>query len=75
MNFSPTYRQKPERQCSPTIYFQHNLIFHMQKKTIVVFVVLTGKNGGLSALKNIWPVIMTSDLLSVILSLDTDCLF
>ena len=75
MNFSPTYRQKPERQCSTTIHCQHNSIFHMQKKKIVVLVVLTGKNGCLSGLKNIWPVIMTSDLLFVILSLDTDCLF
>ena len=29
---------------------------------------LTGQNRGLSGLKNIWPVIMTSDLLSVIFS-------
>jgi len=27
---------------------------------------LTGQNRGLSGLKNIWPVIMTGDLLSVI---------
>ena len=30
---------------------------------------MTGQNRGLSGLKNIWPVIMTGDLLSVILSL------
>ena len=27
---------------------------------------LTGQNRGLSALKNIWPVVMTVDLLSII---------
>ena len=32
MNFSPTCHKKPERQCSTTIYFQRNLIFHRQKK-------------------------------------------
>ena len=32
MNFSPTCRQKPECQCSTTIYCQSNLIFHRQKK-------------------------------------------
>ena len=31
---------------------------------------MTGQNRGLSGLKNIWLVIMTGDLLSVILSLD-----
>ena len=36
----------------------------------MLFIYLTGQNQGLSRLKNIWPVIMTGDLLSVILSLD-----
>ena len=36
----------------------------------MLFIYLTGQNRGLSRLKNIWPVIMTGDLLSVILSLD-----
>ena len=64
MNFSPTCRQKPERQCSTMIYCQRNSIFHRQKK-IILFVYLTGQNRGLFGLKNIWPAIMTGDLLSV----------
>ena len=32
MNFSPTCRQKPQRQCSTTIYCQRNSIFHRPKK-------------------------------------------
>ena len=32
MNFSPTRRQKPQHQCSTTIYCQRNSIFHRQKK-------------------------------------------
>ena len=67
MNFSPTCCQKPECQCSTTIYCQHNSIFHRQKKLLFVF--LTGLNWGLSGLKNMWPVIMTGDLLSVILNI------
>ena len=43
--------------------------YSMGKKIIIIFINLTGKNRGLSGLKNIWPVIMTGDLLSVILSL------
>ena len=42
MNFSPTCRQKPECQCSTTIYCQHNSIFHRQKK--LLFVYLTSQN-------------------------------
>ena len=41
----------------------------MGKKVIIIFINLTGQNRGLSGLKNIWPVIMTVDMLSVILSL------
>ena len=41
----------------------------MGNKVIIIFINLTGQNRGLSGLKNIWPVIMTGDLLSVILSL------
>ena len=41
----------------------------MGKKIIIIFIYLTGQNRGLSGLKNIWPVIMTGDLLFVILSL------
>ena len=40
------------------------------KKIIIIFINLTGQNRGLSGLKNIWSVIMTGDLLSVILSLE-----
>ena len=61
MNFSPTCRQKPECQCSTTI-------FHRQKKIYSIHY-LTGQNWGLCGLiKNIWPVIMTGNLLSIILS-------
>ena len=41
----------------------------MGKKIIIIFINLTGQNRGLSGLKSIWPVIMTGDLLSIILSL------
>ena len=37
---------------------------------MIIFSNLTGQNRGLSGLKNIWPVIVTGDLLSVILSLE-----
>ena len=50
-----------------TIYCQHNWIFLRQKKIISIHY-LTGQNRGLSGLKNIWPVIMTGNLLSVICS-------
>ena len=43
--------------------------YSIGKKKIKVFVSLTSQNRGLSGLKNIWLVIMTGDLLSVILSL------
>ena len=54
MNFSPTCRQKLQRQCSTTIYCQRNSIFHRQKKKVILFIYLTGQNRGLSGLKNIW---------------------
>ena len=54
-------------QCSTTIYCQRNSIFHRPKKKISIHY-LTGQNQGLSKLKNIWRVIMTGDLLSVIFS-------
>ena len=50
-----------------TIYCQHNWIFLRQKKIIGIRY-LTGQNRGLAGLKNIWPVIMTGNLLSVICS-------
>ena len=50
-----------------TIYCQHNWIFLGQNKIISIHY-LTGQNRGLSGLKNIWPVIMTGNLLSVIFS-------
>ena len=68
MNFSPTCRQKPERQYSRTICCQHNSILQRPKKYSIHY--LTGWNWVLSGQKNIWPVIMTSDLLFVILSPD-----
>ena len=63
VNFSPTCHQKPERQYNTTI-------FHRPEKISYTCSIhyLTGQNRGLSGLKNIWPVIMTGDLLSVILS-------
>ena len=48
-----------------TIYCQRNLIFLAKNYSIHY---LTGQNRGLSRLKNIWPVIMTGYLLSVIFS-------
>ena len=48
---------------------QHNWIFLRQKKIISIHH-LTGQNLGLSGLKNILPVIMTGNLLSVICSPD-----
>ena len=65
MNFSPTWRQKLERQCRTASVIRYS----MGNKVIIIFINLTGQNRGLSGLKNIWPVIMTGDLLSVILSL------
>ena len=50
-----------------TIYFQHNSILLRQKKYYSIHN-STGQNPGLSGLKNIWPVIMTGNLLSVIFS-------
>ena len=47
-----------------TIYCQRNSIF-LRPKNIQY---LTDQNRGLSGLKNIWPVIMTGDLMSVIFS-------
>ena len=64
---SPTCREKPERQCSTTIYCQRNLIFHIRQKKNYCIHYLTGQNPGLSGQKNIWLVIMTGNLLSVIL--------
>ena len=65
---SPTCCEKPERQCSTTIHCQRNLIFHVRQKKNYCIHYLTGQNAGLSGQKNVWPVIMTGDLLSVILS-------
>ena len=48
--------------------FHCNLIFHIKQKKNHRIQYLTGQNPGLSGQKNIWPVIMTGDLLSVILS-------
>ena len=50
-----------------TIYCQRSSIFLGEKKNYSIHY-LTGQNRGLSRLKNIWPVIMTGDLLSVIFS-------
>ena len=55
-----------------TIYCQHNWIFLRQKKKIISIHYLTGQNRGLSGLQNIWPVIMTGNLLSVICSPDPE---
>ena len=50
------------------IYCQRNLIFHIRQKKNHCIHYLTGQNQGLSGQKNIWLVIMTGDLLSVIWS-------
>ena len=49
-----------------TIYCQRNSIFLAKKNYSIHY--LTSQNRGLSGLKSIWPVMMTGDLLSVILS-------
>lgn len=53
------------------MYYQRNSIFHGQKKRIIPFTYWTGQNRSLSGLKSSCLVIMTSDLLSVLLSLET----
>jgi len=50
-----------------TIYCQCNSIFLRQKKKLQ-YSSLDWPESGLSGLKNIWPVIMTGDLLSIIFS-------
>ena len=50
-----------------TIYCQRNSIFLLAKKIYSIHY-LTSQNRGLSRLKNIWWVIITGDLLSVIFS-------
>ena len=69
INGHETCRQKPGHQCSTMIYGKHNSILYGQKNYSIHY--LTGQNRGLSRLKNIWPVIKTGDLLSVILSPET----
>ena len=51
MNFSPTCRQKPERQCSTTIYCQGNSILQREKNNYGIHY-KTGQNRGLSELKS-----------------------
>ena len=68
MNFSPTCRQKPESQCSTTVYCQCNSILQRPKKNIV-FITWLIKIGFVRA-KNIWLVIMTGNLLSIILRIN-----
>ena len=67
MHFSPTCCQEYERQCSNNDLLQAYLDIPQAKKNYSIHY-LTGQNRGLSGLKNIWPVIMTGELLSVILS-------
>ena len=40
---SPTCREKPEHQCSTTIYCQCNLLFHIRQKKIIVFITWPAK--------------------------------
>ena len=51
------------------IYCQLNWIFLGQNNIISIHY-LTDQNQGLSGLKNIWPVMMTGDLLSIIFGPD-----
>ena len=64
MHFSLTCCQKCERQCSKTIA-RHNSIFLRQK---IWYSLFDRPESGSVRAKNIWPVIMTGDLLSVIFS-------
>ena len=57
-----------------TIYCQRSSIFLQQKKKNSIHY-LPRQNRGLSGLKNIWLVIMTGDLLSVIFSPLHDAIF
>ena len=66
-DFSSICHQKLERQCSTTIYASV-IQYPIGKKKINVHY-LTGQNQGLSGLKNIWQVIMTGNLLSILFSL------
>ena len=65
MHFSPTCCQKCERQCSKNDLLPAIIRYSLGKKDYSILY-LTGQNRGLSGLKNIWPVIMTGDLLFVI---------
>ena len=51
MNFSPTCRQKPERQCRTTIYCQRNSIFHGQKNNYNIHLFDRPKSGFVRAKK------------------------
>ena len=66
MHFSPTCFQKCERQCSKNDPLPAIIRYSLGKKKNYSIHYLTGQNRGLSWLKNIWPVIMTGDPLSVI---------
>ena len=68
MHFSPSCCQYYVNvNVVKTIYCQCNSVFLRQKNNYSIHY-LTGQNWGLSGLKNIWPVIMTGDPLSVIFS-------
>ena len=70
LGISRDFAEIPEFRRSATagnIRSPDNSIFHRQKK--LLFVYLTGQNWGLSRLKNMWQVIMTGDVLSVILNI------
>ena len=51
MNFSPTCRQKPERQCRTTSYCQRNSIFHGQKNNCNIHIFDRAKSGFVRAKK------------------------
>ena len=66
MNFSPTCCQN--LNVNAVQRSTARVIWYCKGKNYYGFCYMTGQNRGLSGLKSIWPVILTGNLLSVILS-------
>ena len=68
MNFSPTVLAAKKLNMNAPQQSIASIIRCSIRQKKIYYSILTGQNWGLSGLKNIWPVIRTGDLLSVILS-------
>ena len=68
MNFSPTVLAAKKLNMNAPQQSIASIIQCSIRQKKIYYSILTGQNWGLSGLKNIWPVIRTGDLLSVILS-------